>query len=93
MLVSIGKSSDAVDRKAFNTQCAQLYEAAAWIFRDKAVSEFQTTWNKCVRRIFNLPYTTHTRFLPHILEISTKGSHSTECYSRVKKLHEWHLFY
>ncbi len=23
-----------------------------------------------VRRIFNLPYTTHTRFLPHILEIS-----------------------
>ncbi len=56
MLVSIGKSSDAVDRKAFNTQCAQLYEAAAWIFRDKAVSEFQTTWNKCVRRLFNLPY-------------------------------------
>ncbi len=48
-----------------------LYGAAARNFRDKAVSEFQTTWNKCVRRIFNLPYTTDTRFFPHILEIST----------------------
>ncbi len=41
------------------------------MFVDKVVSKFQTTWNMCVRRIFNLPYTTHTRFLPHILEIST----------------------
>ncbi len=71
ILVSIGKSSDAVVRKAYNTQCACLYVTAAWNVRDKAVSEFQTTWNKCVRRIFNLPYTTHTRFLPHIPEIST----------------------
>ncbi len=38
MLVSIGKSSDAVVRNAYNTQCAHLYGAAAWNFRDKAVS-------------------------------------------------------
>ncbi len=41
MLVSIGKSSDAVVRKAYNTQCAHLYGSAAWNFRVKAVSEFQ----------------------------------------------------
>ncbi len=43
MLVSIGKSSDAIVRKAYNIQCAHLYGAAAWNFRDKAVSEFQIT--------------------------------------------------
>ncbi len=41
ILVSIGKSSDAVVRKANYTQYAHLYGAAALNFRDKAVSEFR----------------------------------------------------
>ncbi len=67
---------------------AHLYGAAASNFRDKAVSEFQTTWNKCVRRIFNLPYTTHTRFLPHILEIGTVTDQICGCFLKMVKTME-----
>ncbi len=88
MLVSTGLNSEAVVRKAYTTQCAHLYGAVAWIFRDKAVSEFQTTWNKCVRRIFNLPYTTHTRFLPHIREISTVTDQIYGCFLKIIKTME-----
>ncbi len=33
--------------------------------------DFQIMWNRFVRRILQLPYATHTRFLPHIMEISS----------------------
>ena len=35
---------------------------------DSCVQDVITAWNKAVRRIFNLPYNTHTNILPCILE-------------------------
>ncbi len=37
LLVSLGRSPDAIIRKAFNTQCAHLYGALAWDFSDRSV--------------------------------------------------------
>ncbi len=71
LIVSVSRgAADRVLRKAFNTQCAHLYGTPVWNFSDKSVQNFQITWNKCVRRLFQLPYTTHTRFLPLVLDTS-----------------------
>ena len=69
MIVTLGKSKDIIVRKIFNSECAHFYGAQAWSFEDNHVNEFQTMWNRCVRRVFCLPYTTHTRYLPHILGV------------------------
>ncbi len=70
--MSLGRGSDAAIKKAFNAQCAHFYGAPAWDFSDRTVVEFQTKWNRCVRRVLRLPYTTHTRFLPLIMDISSR---------------------
>ena len=69
MVISLGNSRDEIIRKVFNSQCAHFYGAQAWCYEDNCVHDFQTMWNRCVRRIFKLPYMTHTRFLPHLLGI------------------------
>ena len=66
--VNLGKSNIEIVRKVFNSQCSHFYGTEAWRFSDGAVKEFQTCWNRCVRRALHLPYTTHRRFLPQILE-------------------------
>ncbi len=83
-LVSLRRSPDAIIRKAFNTQCAHLYDALAWDFSDRSVSDFQIMWNRCVRRMFQLPYAIHTRFLPIIMCISSAST--DQIYGRFLKL-------
>ena len=46
------------------TTICHLYGTAIWRFRDSHTSEFHTLYNRCVRRLLNLPYRTHTRLLP-----------------------------
>ena len=67
VVVTLGRSKLEVIRKVFNSQCAHFYGTEAWRFSDAAVAEFQTCWNRCVRRVFHLPYTTHRRLLPQLL--------------------------
>ena len=64
LLASIGNCSNEIVSKVFNTKCSHFYGAQCWNFEDKNVLYFQTMWNRCIRRLMNLPYTTHTRFLP-----------------------------
>ena len=68
MLSALGKSPDRVISEAFKAICAHFYGSQAWNLNDKAVSEFTTMWNRCVRRILHLPYQTHTRYLPDLIE-------------------------
>ncbi len=58
-------------KKAFNTQCAQFYDVHAWDFSDTLMKDFQIMCNRCVRRILQLSYATHARFLSQIIEISS----------------------
>jgi hypothetical protein len=83
LLVSLGGSKDCILSKVFNSQCAHFYGAQAWNFEDKVVSVFQTTWNRCVRRMFNLPYQTHCRYLPHIVGTSNAND---QIYGRFTKM-------
>ena len=49
----------------FRSQCS-MYGAQAWCLSDSSVRTFHSTFNRCIRRILELPYATHTRFLPEL---------------------------
>ena len=68
VVATLGTCPDNVLRKIFSTQCAHLYGTVIWSFSDKSVVDYITAWNRSVRRLFHLPYQTHRRFLPLILE-------------------------
>ena len=50
--------------KIFYSQCCHFYGAQAWLFDCSATAQFHTMYNRCVRRLLNLPFQTHTRYLP-----------------------------
>ena len=49
------------------TYCSAFYGAQAWNLADTATNSIYTTWNKAIRRVWNLPYRTHTSFLSGII--------------------------
>ena len=67
VLATLDGSEDSIIKKVFNSQCVHLYGATTWNFNNKAFKEFTVTWNRCVRRVFQLPPMTHTRYLPHLV--------------------------
>ncbi len=83
VVLSLGKSNDMIICKVFNSECTHFYGAQAWRFGDKAVKEFQTMWNRCIRRLLTLPYETHRRFLPYL--IGTPSA-SDQIFSRFLKM-------
>ncbi len=48
VVVSHRKGNDMIISKVFNSQCIHFYGAHAW---HKAVKEFQTIWNRCLKRL------------------------------------------
>ena len=68
VVATFGKCPDNVLKTILRTQCAHLYGTCIWNLADKSVQEYVTAWNRSVRRLFNLPSTTHRRFLPCIVE-------------------------
>ena len=43
----------------FKTYCMSLYGSLLWDYESTGVELFYTAWRKCVRRIWQLPRTTH----------------------------------
>jgi hypothetical protein len=48
----------------FHTFCMPLYSSTLWDLSHPSIGEFYTTWRKCIRSLFHLPYRTHSRLLP-----------------------------
>ena len=49
----------------------------------KNVQEFHTMWNRCLRRLLDVPFRTHVRYLPH----SANMAHSiSQVYARFAKI-------
>ena len=48
------------------TYCMPLYGSQLWDYDSNFVNEFFVTWRKCLRKLLNLPYTTHCNLLPGI---------------------------
>ena len=58
-----GASSDVL-MKVFSSKCCHFYGSSAWRLRDNNIKDFETMYNRSVRRVLHLPYRTHTRLLP-----------------------------
>ena len=76
------KVSSLVKGNLLQTYCCSWYESQTWDMNSKHVCQLNVQWNKAVRRTLKIPYTTHTRLLPHIVNsFSFKDQHAR----RVKK--------
>ena len=49
--------------KLFNTFCMSLYGCQLWDYSKPSIEEICISWRKGVRKIYNIPYNTHRRFL------------------------------
>ena len=66
---TVGGANDEILTKLYSSQCRHFYGSKAWQFDSKFVSQFHIMWSRCSRRFLQLPYKTHTRYLPHLLGI------------------------
>ena len=57
--------------KMFASQCCHYYGTQTWQFSSSTLGDFSTMWNRCVRRLLNLPNKTHRRFLPHLVSMKS----------------------
>ena len=67
MCATFYKASDKVKQDVFNSQCSHLYGCETWNLASQEVDHFVKTWNRGVRKIFGLPYQTHTRYLQYFI--------------------------
>ena len=60
----------ALSRSAihFKSHCVIAYGTQLWDFESSNVRQYFTTWRKCVRKLWKLPYRTHSFLLPGICQ-------------------------
>ena len=55
--------------------CSAYYGSPLWKLDSNSLQKLSVAWRKCVRRVLNVHYTTHSRYLPLIInkpDISTE---------------------
>ena len=55
----------------FSHHCCHLYGIETCIISENTINRLATTWNKSVRKIWNLPYTAHRNILPDLIQNKT----------------------
>ena len=50
----------------FKTFCTKLYGSLFWDLSSGKVTSLYTLWYKCLRKLLDLPYTTHSGYIPLI---------------------------
>jgi len=75
--VKFSKVSSLVRGSLLQTYCCSWYGSQSWEIVSKNTHRLNVQWNKAVRRTLKIPYTTHTRLLPHIIKsLSFKDQHA-----------------
>ena len=69
-------------RVLFNTYCSSYYGSQFWSLDDMEL--LSVSWRKSVRRVFSLNARTHSRYLPHLVEMSTPFA---TCMERIVSLY------
>ena len=54
--------------KMFKTYCMPLYGCPLWDYTGKSMNKFYVAWRKSIRRLFNIPRTTHCVLLNEICD-------------------------
>jgi len=55
-----------VQNRLFQAYCTSLYGCELWLLTNCNIEALCVAWRKTLRRIWNLPYCTHSRLLPLI---------------------------
>lgn len=63
LLAQFSNVSWSVKYKLFKSYCMSVYGSQLWDYENGNCEHFFTAWRKCIRRIFDLPYCTHSRLL------------------------------
>ena len=63
ILTKFKMASKDVLMKVFNSYCCHYYGSQAWNSQDKYIVNFNVTWNKAMRRLWELPVNSHTVYL------------------------------
>jgi hypothetical protein len=66
MIATLSNAPDEIVLPIFQSQCCHLYSCQAWNLSEGKVQQIFTTWNRGVRRLLNVPWMTHSRYLPHL---------------------------
>lgn len=66
-IATLGKCKKEVMVNIFNSKCCHFYGTQAWNLHDNNILQFQTMWNRSIRRILELPVTTHCILLPGLV--------------------------
>ena len=80
LLCSFPNISPVVMTYLFRTYCLSLYGSALWILSTRALKTIEISFNKILRRIWRLPYNSHTRtvhctsHLPSIYNVTINRS-------------------
>ena len=82
--------SSGVKGHILQTYCCSFYGCQTWDLYGKHVSQLNVEWIKAVRRTLNLPYKTHRRLLPLI--VNGKSFKSQHC-SRLHKYVNGFIFF
>ena len=61
-----GKASYRVKYQLFKSYCLPLYGSVLWDYSHPSIEKLYLTWRKCVRKLINVPYNTHSALLPAI---------------------------
>ena len=71
VLAHYNDASPEVQMVLLSSYCCHLYGSQAWNYTDKHVFRIVSGWNKVVRRIWHLPFDSHTVVLAGL----NKGKH------------------
>ena len=63
---TFGNCSSDIRNFLFHTYCTSYYGSPLWSLSHEYINKFYCAWRKCIRRVWNLPNTTHCVFLKHL---------------------------
>ena len=58
--------SACVKRVLMQTYCCSWFGCQTWEIKSSCATKMNTTWNKAVRRVLDIPYRTHRALLPYL---------------------------
>ena len=74
MLSRFGICSSLVKSALFKTYCTSYYGCALWSLASPDIERVYVTWRKIIRRLWNVPYRTHSNLLPVLFDDYSIGT-------------------
>ena len=74
IMANLPHAPDDIVLPLFRFQCCHHYGCQSWDLCDPKTMDYYTMWNRAVRRLLDLPFQTHRRYLPHLAKMPNAES-------------------